>query len=627
MKTPLLTFVTLFAPIVVTFAEEPTPILQRSGSDIEALLGEAPVSGDYKRLEISTSLTDPVWIPLARSFDNTWEPLFPGGFTIHGSPGSEYIMNPGQDELIYFVRYAMLEPESLTSEELASRFLQQATFGPKLSEITALAATNDFAAWIEAQMALPATTHKGLWQGIGSSFDSDADENSHEKGILWFHGSIDAPDQLRQRVAWALAQIFVIGESGSKENSNTEQWVTYYDIFVNNAFGNFRDILQDVTLSAKMGDYLTYVNNRKASGVQKPDENYARESMQLMSIGLWELNQDGTFILDQDGEAIPTYDNSDIETHARVFTGLIYGRNNDNSVNRSLPMVANESRHDTDEKVLVDGTVLSADQTTMEDIGDLLDVLFNHPNTPPFISRLMIQRLICSNPSPGYIKRVADVFVNNGSGVRGDLAAVVKAIYLDPEARNTTLTADDAQGALREPLIRFTHFCRAFNLTSERTDGAYFIRNLEQDFKQFPYRSFSIFNFYLPDHQPNGIVASRGLYSPEFQILDEPSAVKALNVFIELIREGLEREISNKGTPQGLLDYTYEVSIAGDVDALLDHLDLVMLGGRMSASTRTIISDAILAPPEGELPLTDPLERVHRALVLIAASPEFSIVY
>jgi len=205
--------------------------------------------------------------------------------------------------------------------------------------------------------------------------------------------------------------------------------------------------------------------------------------------------------------------------------------------------------------------------------------------------------------------------------VRGDLSAVIRAILLDPEARNTLLMADDAHGALREPLIRFTHYCRAFNLTSHRDDGLYRIRSLAEEFKQFPYESPSVFNFYLPDHQPGGILFDRNLYGPEFQILDDPSSVLTLNVFIELVKNGLWMQIAGKNRlPAGELDFSAEEALAGDAEELLDHLDILLLAGRMSQETRDILHSAITA-----LPSADATARVQRALVLIAASPEFAV--
>ena len=331
---------------------------------------------------------------------------------------------------------------------------------------------------------------------------------AHLKGVVWFQAALLSQDQLRQRMAWALAQIFVIGQVGSNKNGYPIQWLNFYDILVRNAFGNYRDVLQEVTQNAKMGYYLTYLNNQKASGNRLPDENYAREVMQLFTVGLWHLNMDGTLKLDANQEPIPTYDNVDITELAKVFTGLQYAYNKPeyDTPNRVDPMIVrNENRHDRTEKTMLDGTVLSAGVNAIPEITAALDVLFNHPNVPPFISFRLIQRLVSSNPSAEYVERVARVFADNGEGVRGDLNAVVKAILLDPEARDAGYMINNGRGKLQEPLLRFTHLCRAFKLKSNEANGnILWFTSYEDEFGQSPYRSPSVFNFYLPDFVPSG---------------------------------------------------------------------------------------------------------------------------
>jgi len=583
---------------------------------------ELPVNNTQELLRLEYSLDLEHWTPISRRYEGVWETLFPNPRSLLPLGSTGLVL---QDSVAghprYFLRFAEPDPITTTASERAARFLRQATFGPTRTEIDALAANNDFGAWIDAQIAISPTFHRPLWKnatfgpGLGMQ---------HQKGAVWFRAVIDGPDQLRQRMAWALAQIFVIGEAGSNDPNQSEQWTNYYDILVRNAFGNFRTLLQEVTLSPKMADYLTYETNRKAQGARKPDENYAREVMQLFTIGLVELNPDGTPIVDADGELIETYDNDDIVTNARVFTGLVHdGEHPDypGKLNRIDPVSTDENMHDRDEKVLLDGTVLPAGQNTLEDVTALLDRLFAHPNTGPFISRLLIQRLTSSNPSPAYIGRVSAAFADNGSGVRGDLAAVVRAILLDPEVRSDALLADDAQGLLREPIIRFVHYCRALHLTTSRPDGFYRIRTLLAELKQFPYESPSVFNFYLPDHQPNGPLFDRQLYGPEFQILDAPSSVQTLNVMIELVREGLGEIIAGKQVPDGVLDFSYEMTLADDIPALLDHLDLLLTAGSLGDTSRTIIANAV-----SQIPISEPENRVKRALILFAATPEFCVL-
>ncbi|MEM9159965.1 MAG: DUF1800 family protein, partial [Verrucomicrobiota bacterium] len=398
-----------------------------------------------------------------------------------------------------FFRLRAFTDATLLNEAQAVRFLKHATFGPKQSEIDALLASDlDFEAWIDAQIALPPTFHidtAAQFPPFANFQDDFPIGKRHGKGMLWFEVNLNSPDQLRHRMAWALFQIIVLGEEGSNNNGYLDEWATYYDHYVRHATGNYRDLLQDVTESPKMGRYLTYVNNQKAnnSGTRQPDENYAREVMQLFTIGLWELNRDGSLKLDENDEPIPTYDNSDITELARVFTGYIRAPKRDDVEDREGdnwvdPMAVNNNRHDKGEKTLVDGTVLPAGQNTRPDVEQALDVLFNHPNTAPFISIRLIQRITCSNPSPQYIDRVAAVFEDDGNGVRGNLAAVAKAILLDPEARSGSFLIDPTRGKLREPLIRFMHLSRSFDLTSERNDKLLYITDLQKSIGAHPDR-------------------------------------------------------------------------------------------------------------------------------------------
>ena len=349
--------------------------------------------------------------------------------------------------------------------------------------------------------------------------------NDIEK-VVWYEAAINADDQLRQRVAWALNQYFVVGEEGSNHPNTTERWLNYYDIFVRHAFGNFRDILGEVTWSPHMGYYLSHINNKKADPSKGtfPDENFARELMQLFTIGLWELNEDGTLVLDGDGQAIPTYDNNDIAEFAKVFTGMrrAYDRSNIEIFygNYIDPMRIQSSWHDFSSKELLDGSILGPfsqnAQGVRDDVNGLLDHLFNHKNVPPFFARFLIQRFTLSNPSPNYINAVANAFktgLYNGSGTgnRGCMVATIKSVLLHPEAREVILSHDPNHGKLREPLIRLMHLCRAFNLTSLRTyDWIYFV-GLEDMILQAPYESSSVFNFYRPDYSPSGDISKIGL--------------------------------------------------------------------------------------------------------------------
>ena len=488
--------------------------------------------------------------------------------------------------------------------------------------------------------------------------------------IVWYQAAINAPDQLRQRVAWALSQYFVVAELGNNQPQAVERWLNYYDIFTRHAFGNFRDMLDEVTWSPHMGYYLSHMGNQKANTNKGtfPDENYAREVMQLFTIGLWELNEDGTLKMDG-GEAIPTYDNNDIEEFAKVFTGMQREESRggstpnieelgDGSTNYVDPMRVIPNRHDTTIKTLLDGSTLGpfgpsgidlngdgeintggeansyTEQDVRNDVAGLLEHLFNHANMPPFFARFMIQRMTVSNPSPSYIYDVSQAFKDglfqgSGSGQRGCMEAIVKAVLLHPEARSSNLAYDPNHGKLREPLIRLIHVARAFSITSNRTYGWLYFKDLEDKILQAPYEQTSVFNYYRPDYAPNGAIADSGLNAPEFQIHNDVSALHLANGLSTLIEHGIVGQnlmpyygnIGQRNRIEAELDFTHEISIAGDTTALIDHLNLVLCAGRLSYENRATIETAIAnANLSGE----DKVKYIARLMVL---TPEFNTLY
>lgn len=471
---------------------------------------------------------------------------------------------------------------------------------------------------------------------------------SDTRQLVWYKAAIDAPDQLRQRVAWALSQYFVVAELGNNQPQAVERWLNYYDIFTRHAFGNFRDILDEVTWSPHMGYYLSHIENRKADPSQGtfPDENYAREVMQLFTIGLWELNEDGTRELDSNGDAIPTYDNDDIFELAKVFTGmrrpLSRGPNTnieELSNNYIDPMRVTADWHDFDPKTLLDGSTLgpfSQDENGVRnDVAGLLDHLFNHKNVPPFFARFMIQRFTVSNPSPAYIEAVAQAFKSglyqgSGSGNRGCMEATIKAVLLHPEARSASLAYDPSHGKLREPLIRLIHVARAFGLTSNRTYGWLYFKDLQDTILQAPYESPSVFNYYRPDYAPNGVIGNAALNAPEFQIHTDVSALQLSNALITLIVHGIAGpgdnnygNIGQRNVIDSVLDFTYEDSISGNTSTLIDHLDLLLCAGRLSSENRASIQ---LAADTPSLNLTG-IDKVKYIAVLIVLTPEFNTLY
>lgn len=459
------------------------------------------------------------------------------------------------------------------------------------------------------------------------------------KKYIWYHSALTAEDQLRQRVAWALNQFFVIGEVGSNQTAVTERWLNYYDIFVRHAFGNFRDILTDVTWSPHMAYYLSYLNNKKADAAAGtfPDENYAREVMQLFTIGLWELNLDGSLKKDSAGNPIPTYDNGDIEEFARVFTGLRLPVNRANieifTGNYVDPLRTQTSWHDFGSKTLLDGTQLGPfpenSAGISSDIEGLLDHLFNHDNTAPFFARFIIQRLTVSNPSSNYIEAVANAFEsglynNLGTGQRGDMTAVIKATLLHPEARETTLQFDPAHGKLREPLIRLMHLSRALQLNPLRTYGWYSFHKLNDIILQEPYGAPSVFNFYRPDFSPNGDINAQGLNAPEFQIHNDTSALQLKNAFYGLTHYGItssnDVNIGSKWYIEVAPLYT-NLALADDISALLAELNLVLAADRLDSATLTIIENAL-----NNMGLSG-VALIKMAYYLVSLSPQFNIQF
>ncbi len=354
----------------------------------------------------------------------------------------------------------------------AARLLMQATFGPKQSEVDALT-NNSLDAWISAQEAMPFTSHRAATLADFNAFGgNNGNVTPANRQAGWWKTVVTAPDQLRQRVAFALSELMVVSDVALGQ-AYTEGLANYYDILGNGAFGNFRTLLENVTLSPIMGNYLSTVRNAKADPIAgtSPDENYAREVMQLFTVGLNLLQPDGTLKLDANGLPIPTYDQTVVTQMAAVFTGWSYFSTKTNpsfltgASDYIDPMMMYPAYHDESQKIILNGVVIPANQTGAQDLKVALDALFNHPNTAAFVSKQLIQRLVTSNPSPAYFYRVSKVFANDGTGVRGNLAAVVRAILTDYEARSSSLVSSIAYGKLKEPILRSTALLRTFNAT------------------------------------------------------------------------------------------------------------------------------------------------------------------
>lgn len=554
----------------------------------------------------------------------------------------------------------------------AARFLTQATFGPTLDDIAHLR-TIGYAAWLDQQFALPAATQVPYLDWITTQ---PAEPDGHHvtdatRLETWTINALGTPDpsrslvaprdQLRQRVAFALSQVFVV--SSLNGTLTYEPWALadWYDTLAEHAFGNYRDLLHEVTLHPAMGIYLSHIQNRKQdlSLNIRPDENYAREVMQLFSVGLVQLNPDGRPHL-VNGQPVPTYGQDTVRGFAAVFTGWNWnntgcgvnghvcctvasfhncgpiGEQGHNKLAWQLPMQPIEAFHDnTSDKqllrypgvALVDGVLPAGGNATTE-LDAALDNLFHHPNVGPFMAFRLIQRLVTSNPSPAYVQRIGAVFDDNGAGVRGDLQAVVRAVLLDPEARYGHWQEPDRFGKLREPLIRTTHLWRAMSARS--VSGR--IKTLEPWppihtwYGQGPLRSPSVFNFYRPDFRPQGEAAAAGLYAPEFQILSDSVAVATANRLFSLAFCWYSGDGScwSQGNAVLHLDTARDMVLAGsDIDGLLDRYDLLFLSGQMSPAMRAVLRTRLQAVSGNSE--TRARRRIQHALYLILNSPEYAI--
>lgn len=522
-------------------------------------------------------------------------------------------------------------PPPITRAEVAdaSRFASQASFGLPFAALEPLA-RQGFSAWIDAQMDLPPSLHKPLIDdfvarrdaGEFEDFEEDIEFLIYFRRLAWWHQTVTADDTLRQRIAFALSQIFVVSDNTDALMVNPYALSTYYDVLQENAFGNFRDLLRDVSLHPSMGVFLSHMNNRRSDSINNtfPDENFAREVMQLFSIGLFELNNDGSLKADNQGLAIPTYDNTEIREFAKVFTGFSFGGAGaffgEPFGDFREPMQMFDAEHEPGEKRLLNGTTVPAGLSGEQDFEMAIDNLFEHPNVGPFIGKQLIQRLVTSNPSPAYIERVANAFNDNGSGVRGDMRSVIRTILLDNEARNGSAVNPDF-GKLREPVIRYTALLRQFG--AESSDG--FIANLGYFLgavsNQHPLSSPSVFNFYLPSHSPPGAIADAGLVAPEFQILNANTVVN----FANLLDAALFGDFATDAPApfaEVRLNIDELTTLAADADALIERLDLLLTHGALSDAAR----DAILVDVE---PLEDNAFRVRVAIYLIMISPDYAV--
>jgi uncharacterized protein (DUF1800 family) len=511
----------------------------------------------------------------------------------------------------------------------ASRLLMQGTFGATIDGI-GVAAGQSYASWFAGQAAAPVSLTLPYVQKSGQAWSNQ-----------WFNNAVLGSDQLRQRMAYALSQILVVSDTSAAVQYNNVALGAYYDVLARDALGNFRTLLQDVTLSPAMGAYLNMLRSDKpdaATGVHA-DQNYAREVMQLFTVGLVKLNLDGSVQTDGNGNPVATYDQSVVEGMANALSGWAsapVSHTGDAAWQYDMdwvkPMVAYESHHDEDAKTILGGVVIPAGGTASSDLKKVLDTLFNHPNVGPFISKQLIQHLVTSNPSPGYVQRVAAVFNDNGSGVRGDLLAVAKAILTDPEAVNA---GGSSYGKLREPLLRLTELWRAF--AAQDGSGNLHESNIlilsPAEFQEFPLDAPSVFNFFRPDYEYPGAL-TQGLVVPEFQITNEYSLVATSNElqwrayqYIDSqggVHAGPDYDESSQLSATSVMLHTAQWEpYAASASGLVDELNLVLMGGQMPSAMRsTLIGYA------GGITGSDAASKAARVVEtaeLLMNSPQFAV--
>jgi len=539
----------------------------------------------------------------------------------------------------------------------AARFMRQATFGATRDAIDQLV-IQGYGAWLSAQFAKPIVSHVDTVKADPNLLPNPWAVTMPSLWKQYFEGD----DQLRQRVGFALSQIFVVSMNNNTVGDAPCGAAGYLDILNRDAFGNAKTLLRDITLNPIMGEYLSMKDSAKSDPVlqTQPDENYAREVMQLFSIGTVMLNIDGSVQLGAGGIPFPSYNEDTVKGFAQALSGWSYAGQDqtkpwvwlypdiwdpDDAIRTAKacpawtspmePWLASFSSadgtrtlagpaHDTGTKQLLvyagaPYSTLPANQSPATDLDNVIENIFNHPNVGPFLARQLIQRLVTSNPSPQYIQRVALKFNNNGSGVRGDMQAVISAILLDNEARSLTLAAQPSYGKLTEPVVRFVQMHRAFN--AKRGNGYYNFWDFgaPSALNQSPVHAPSVFNFYHPDFTPAGPLQTTNLVGPEFEITNA-SSVAGFSDFSKWgIINGFDHYDPDPGN-QVLPDYSYYLGLTATPQALMDELDVVLCAGGMNAAYKAQVVTSV-----GKVPASQTLERLNMALWLIINSPDYSV--
>jgi uncharacterized protein (DUF1800 family) len=545
-------------------------------------------------------------------------------------------------------------PVPIVTPQDAARFLDQATFGATDGDIHDVS-MNGFEWWLNQQFAMPPSPQEafvdqsliinnppcaaGDVKCNATLYEQNGQGEIYFQDAFW-QQALAAPDQLRQRVRYALSEIFVVSSNNSAVQNFPRGEAAYYDLLGTDAFANFRTLLNDVTLNPMMGQFLSMLGNDKGNATTDPDENYAREVMQLFTIGLYQLNNDGSQKLDASGNPIPTYSNNDVMGLAAVFTGYSWndpGNNSDQVWSNCclyvgpgygedlLAMQTFPSHHSTVEKDFLGATIpASGSSDPSGDLNTALDTLFNHPNLPPFFSKQLIQHLVTSDPSPAYVSRIASVFENDGTGVRGNMQAVITAILLDPEARDTATDVANPQfGKVREALIRYTEWARAF--TAQSRTGSYGIGSTEDPIYglgEMTLRSPTVFNWFAPGYVPPGTsIEAAGMVAPEMQMTNVSTVVGYLNY--------LQSAIGSNATSGSDIFSAYgaEVALANTPDQLVDRVNLLLMASEMDSNLYNEILGAVsaISVPTGDQNAINAAltARVETAIYLTMASPEY----
>jgi uncharacterized protein (DUF1800 family) len=553
-----------------------------------------------------------------------------------------------------FAPYIYGDPRAIdAAAAAAARALLQAQFSANLTEIAEVRSLG-FTAWLDARLSAPHSITGVAWLD-DKGYDSTARSkqfyvvDTPAQWMLW-NKLWTAPDAVRTRIALALSEFFVISSTGFNGLYPSYSVASFWDTLVRNAFGNVRQLLEEVSMTSAMGQFLSIIGSRGADGSgRQPDENYAREVMQLFTIGLYELNIDGTPKLDANGTPIETYSNEDVSQLAKVFTGYTFAEPSAPPVESDDPLrptVTHKSlvtnpmrliaRNHSYEQVNFLGQLIPIGTDANAALKQALGILFMHPNVGPFFGRQMIQRLVTSNPSPAYVARVAEVFNNNGQGVRGDLKAVFRAILLDIEARAPATTEEARMGRLSEPMVRVAQFGRSFARTATLDQWKGFADTYGQ---QLPLRGPSVFNFFRPGYIPPGtVLAARGQVAPEFQIVGETTVATYLNHIQSLARNGFPannsddvfntesgRFVGTSTTPV-VPDYDDELPLVTNAALLVRHLNLVLCAGRLSAELQRVIIDALNATAvTADSPPSQKLNRISAAVLMVMAAPEYLV--